>query len=111
MFKTMLTTKVLVNTYNSALSTTPSASSGLTALAVWILSCIVFVFIALLFYVVILVKTKRQNRKIVPESMFEDEEDSKKSCGIPDDLDPLFLLIHFVAFGLFMMIFFFVYLI
>ena len=97
--------------FNSALSSTPSDSSGLTALAVWIFNCILFVFIALLFYVVILVKTKRQNRKTIPESMFEDEEDSKKSCGIPDDLDPLFLFIHFVAFGLFIVIFFLVYLI
>ena len=95
----------------SVLSTPPSAS-GLTALAVWILSCIIFVFIALFFYVVILAKMKRQNGKVDPEPMHdEDEEEPEKPCcGVPDDLDPMFLFIHFVAFGLFMLIYFCVYL-
>ena len=102
--------------FNSALSTTPSDTSGLTALAVWILFCIIFVFIALFFYVVILVKTKRQNRKPEPEElMYKDEEEPKKPCrlhcGIPDDLDPLFLFIHLVAFGLFVLIYFCAYLV
>ena len=107
--------KVLVNMFNSVLSTTPSEPSGLTALALWILFCIIFVFIALFFYVMILVKMKRQNRKTDPvEPMHEeDEEEPKKPCsghcGVPDDLDPLFLFIHFVAFGLFVLSYFCAY--
>ena len=109
--------KVLVNMFNSVLSTTPSDTSGLTALAVWILFCIIFVFIALFFYVVILVKTKRQNRKTDPVELMheEDEEEPKKPgglhCRVPDDLDPLFLFIHLVAFGLFVLIYFCAYLV
>ena len=43
---------MLINLFISALWTTPSDSIGLTALATWILGCIAFVFVALLFYVV-----------------------------------------------------------
>ena len=91
--------KVLVNMFNSVLSTTPSDTSGLTALALWILICIIFVFIALFFYILILVKMKRQNRKTDPEPMHdEDEEKQKKPCcgyrGIPDDFDPLAIFVH-----------------
>ena len=102
----MTTKKVLVNMFNSALSSTPSASSGLTALAVWILSCIVFVKFALFFYVVILVNTKRLAKRTNPL----DKGRSKKSAGTPIDLDPLFFAIHFGAFALFIMTYFFVYL-
>ena len=102
-----------MNTFNSALSSTPSASSGsgLTALAVWILGCIIFVFSALFFYVVILVKTKSLSKRTNPETSPLDKEQSSKSKENPIDLDPLFLGIHFVAFGLFIMVYFFVYLI
>ena len=91
--------------FNSALSTTPSDSSGLTALAVWILSCIIFVFIALFFYVVILVKTKGMNKKSNPEILPLGKAKSNK----PFDIDPLFLVIHIVAFALFVMTYLFVY--
>ena len=97
--------------FMSVLSTTPSDTSGLTALALWILFCIIFVFIALFFYVVILVKTKKQNRKTDPE---DEEEPKKPYCGyrgVPDDFDPLFLIIHFVAFGLFVLSYFCAYLV
>ena len=107
---TVPTKKVLVNMFNSALSTTPSDSSGLTALAVWILSCIIFVFMALFFYVVILVKTKRMNKKYNPEILPVGKGKSNKPSRNPIDIDPLFLVIHFVAFGLFMMTYLFVYL-
>ena len=102
MYLKKTTKKVLVNMFNSALSSTPSASSGLTALAVWILTCIVFVKFALTFYVVILVNAKRLSKRTHPL----DEEKSNN----PIDLDPLFFGIHFVAFGLFVMTHFFVYL-
>ena len=88
--------------FNSALSSTPSDSTGLTALAVWILSCIIFVFSALFFYVVILVNAKRLSKRTNPL----DKEKAKK----PIDLDPLFFAIHFVAFALFIMTYFFVFL-
>ena len=96
--------------FNSALSTTPSDSSGLTALAVWILSSIVFVFIALFFYVVILVKTKRMNKKSNPEILPLGAGKSKKPSRNPIDVDPLFLAIHFLAFALFTLTYLFVYL-
>ena len=85
--------------FNSAISSTPTASSGLTALAVWILGCIIFVKLALTFYVVILVNVKRNSKRTNPETL--DKERSSKSKENPIDLDPLFLGIHFVAFGLF----------
>ena len=94
--------------FNSAISSTPTASSGLTALAVWILGCIIFVKLALTFYVVILVNVKRNSKRTNPETL--DKERSSKSKENPIDLDPLFLGIHFVAFGLFIMTYFFVYL-
>ena len=94
--------------FNSAISSTPTASSGLTALAVWILGCIIFVKLALTFYVVILVNVKRNSKRTNPETL--DKERSSKSKENPIDLDPLFLGIHSVAFGLFIMVYFFVYL-
>ena len=109
-FTTVPPKKVLVNMFNSALSTTPSDSSGLTALAVWILSSIVFVFVALFFYVVILVKTKRMNKKSNPEILPLGKGKSKKPSGNPLDIDPLFLVVHFLAFALFTLTYLFVYL-
>ena len=95
--------KVLVNMFNSAVSSTPSASSRLTALAVWILGCICFVKFALTFYVLILLNAKRLGKRTSPL-------DDKEKSGNPIDLDPLFFGIHFLAFGLFIMTYFFVYL-
>ena len=94
--------------FNSAISSTPTASSGLTALAVWILGCIIFVKLALTFYVVILVNVKRNSKRTNPETL--DKERSSKSKENPIDLDPLFLGIHFVAFGLFIMTYLLVFL-
>ena len=97
-----------MNMFNSAISSTPTASSGLTALAVWILGCIIFVKLALTFYVVILVNVKRNSKRTNPETL--DKERSSKSKENPIDLDPLFLGIHFVAFGLFIMTYLLVFL-
>ena len=55
---------MLVNLFISALWTTPSDSIGLTALATWILGCIAFVFIALIFYVVILSYMKAAGKRV-----------------------------------------------
>ena len=55
--------KVLVNMFNSALSTTPPTL--LDWPQVWILGCIIFVFITVFFYVVILVKDKIQARSLI----------------------------------------------
>ena len=55
--------KVLVNMFNSALSTTPPTL--LDWPHVWILACIIFVFITLFFYVVILVKDKIRARSLI----------------------------------------------
>ena len=102
--------------FNSALSTTPSDSTGLTALAVWILSCIVFVFIALLFYVVILVNLKRLGKKIKSDINMSqasskirvpsEETDLKSSF----DFDLIFLVAHLVTYATFIIIYLFVFL-
>ena len=101
-----------MNMFNSALSSTPSDSSGLTALAVWIFSCILFVFIALLLYVVILVDMKGLKKKI--ESSFKKSSDSKiivlsdsENCT---DLDPMFLIVHQASFVVFIIVYLIVYL-
>ena len=102
--------------FNSALSTTPSDSTGLTALAIWILSCIVFVFIALLFYVVILVDMKRLGKKIKSDidlsqasskiRVPSEENDLKSSF----DFDLIFLVAHLVTYATFIIIYLFVFL-
>ena len=102
--------------FNSALSTTPSDSTGLTALAIWILSCIVFVFIALLFYVVILVNLKRLGKKIKSDidlsqasskiRVPSEETDLKSSF----DFDLIFLVAHLVTYATFIIIYLFVFL-
>ena len=105
-----------MNLFISALWTTPSDSIGLTALATWILGCIAFVFIALLFYVVILVNIKAagkrvNNAKLPPfgdQKWKPNKRQDNPRVGL--DLDPLFLVVHLVAFGLFVMTYFFVYL-
>ena len=102
--------------FNSALSTTPSDSTGLTALAIWILSCIVFVFIALLFYVVILVDMKRLGKKIKSDTNMSQasskirvpsEETALKSSF---DFDLIFLVAHLVTYATFIIIYLFVFL-
>ena len=102
--------------FNSALSTTPSDSTGLTALAIWILSCIVFVFIALLFYVVILVNLKKLGKKIKSDINLSqasskirvpsEENDLKSSF----DFDLIFLVAHLVTYATFIIIYLFVFL-
>ena len=103
-------TKVLINLFISALWTTPNDSIGLTALATWILGCIAFVFIALLFYVVILINmkvvSKRVNAKV---SSFGAKKWKSDDPRVPRDMDPLFLMIHLLAFALFVITYFFVY--
>ena len=49
---------VLVNIFNSVLVSTPSEPGRLTALALWIVACIGFVFLSLLSYIFILVRLR-----------------------------------------------------
>ena len=102
--------QVLVNLFNSALATTPSDATSLTLLAKWILSCITFVFIALLFYVVILVDAKKRDKnKDTKVSLDNAQSRSDAKTGI--DLDPLFLVVHLLSFTLFALACAFTYLI
>ena len=97
--------KALVNMFNSALSETPSDPSGLTALAVWIFSCIVLVFLALFFYIVILVNLKSVSMRSTRKISSVNAEISSDSV----DLDLLFLIIHTAAFALFLITYTFTY--
>ena len=87
----MIITQVLVNMFTSVLSSTPSDSQGLTALAAWILGTMILVFVALLLYVVVLVNMRRGMRRtgsdIETQSL---------------DLDPIFLVIHVLLFIIFL---------
>ena len=86
--------------FNSVLSTTPSDSTGLTALTVWILVCIAFVFSALFLYIIILVKMKNnvRNKRSCVEPTLEGEKD-KTSKDF--DFDPIFLVVHITLFIVF----------
>ena len=90
--------------FNSAVSSTHRSSSRPSALAVWILGCIGLVMLALVFYVLILFNKKRLGKRTNPL-----DEESLGNLRI--DLDPYFFAIHFLAFGLFIMTYFSVYLI
>ena len=110
MFSSHNNGQVLVNLFNSALATTPSDATSLTVLAKWILSCITFVFIALLFYVVILVNAKKRdksNDSKVSSAKSQSPSDAKTAT----DLDPLFLVVHLLSFALFTVACAFAYLI
>ena len=99
-----------MNLFNSALATTPSDATSLTVLAKWILSCITFVFIALLFYVVILVNAKKRdksNDSKVSSAKIQSHSDAKTVI----DLDPLFLVVHLLSFAFFTVACAFAYLI
>ena len=110
MFSSHNNGQVLVNLFNSALATTPSDATSLTVLAKWILSCITFVFIALLFYVVILVNAKKRNKSNDPKvSLAKSRSPSDAKTTI--DLDPLFLVVHLLSFALFTVACAFAYLI
>ena len=97
--------QMLVNLFTSALSTTPS--DGLTALTTWILTCIFFVFVALLFYVVILLRIRANSK--VASSETEKCNSAQKKSKTPIDLDIFFLLVHLVSFGFFVIVYNFVY--
>ena len=110
MFSSHNNGQVLVNLFNSALATTPSDATSLTVLAKWILSCITFVFIALLFYVVILVNAKKRNKSNDSKvSLAKSQSPSDAKTAI--DLDPLFLVVHLLSFALFTVACAFAYLI
>ena len=87
----MIITQVLVNMFTSVLSSTPSDSQGLTALAAWILGTMILVFVALLLYVVVLVKMRRGMRRTGSDM-------ERQSL----DLDPIFLVIHVLLFIIFL---------
>ena len=97
--------QVLVNLFTSALSTTPS--DGLTALTTWILTCIFFVFVALLFYVVILLRIRANSK--VGSSETQKYNSTQKKSKTPIDLDISFLLVHLVSFAFFVIIYSFVH--
>ena len=78
--------------FTSVLSTTPSDSKGLTALATWILSTILLVFAALLLYIAVLIKMRRGTRRT------NGSENEKRLI----DLDPIFLLTHLSMFAIFL---------
>ena len=78
--------------FTSVLSTTPSDSKGLTALAIWILSTILLVFAALLLYIAVLIKMRRGTRRT------NGSENEKRLI----DLDPIFLLTHLSMFAIFL---------
>ena len=69
-------------------------------LAKWILSCIAFVFIALLFYVVILIDTRRRDKSKATK-VATDKEKFGSNSKSQFDLDPLFLLVHLLSFAFF----------
>jgi hypothetical protein len=89
---------VLVNMLNSVLTSTPADANGLTALSIWILACIGFVFVALLFYVFILVGMKRRMKKEATGPTADRE-------GTEVDWDPGFLALHVASFTLFTVIY------
>ena len=82
---------VLVNIFNSVLVSTPSEPGQLTALALWIVACISFVFFSLLSYVFILIRLRWFQRKSEEESY----DDGKK----PEvNIDLIMLGINVVTF-------------
>ena len=104
--------------FNSVLSSTPSDATGLTALALWILTCIIFVFIALVFYVVILINMRRlrknarsQIASVLEDEMLRSDQNQMLPIHVNDvtDLDPLLFSIHTVAFAIFTITYIFVY--
>ena len=95
--------------FNSALSSTPSDSTGLTALAVWIFSCIIFVFVALLLYVVILVDIKTLEKR-VKSNIKPYQSNEKETVKKRADFDQIFLVAHLVSFAAFVMVYFFKFL-
>ena len=100
----LTTLLVLVNMFNSVLSNTPSDSSGLTALSVWILVCITFVFSALFLYIIILVQMKnnaRNNRSLVGPTLDEEKDKGRKDF----DFDPIFLVVHITLFIVFVIVY------
>ena len=93
--------------FNSALSSTPSDSTGLTALAVWIFSCIIFVFVDLLHFVVILVDIKRLVKSNIKLYQSNENDTVKRRA----DFDQMFLIAHLVSFAAFVMAYFFKFLV
>ena len=101
---------VLVNIFNSVVATTPSDADGLTALAFWIVACIIFTFASLLSYVFILIKMKIP-KKITEEhaakkQFLQDPEKNKFLHKRPNlDLDIALLLLNMTIFLLFVIIY------
>ena len=78
---------VLVNTFNSVLVSTPNEPGQLTALALWIVACIGFVFVSLLSYVFILVKLRWFNAKRNSAGVdYQPPSDEEKKPNINIDL-------------------------
>ena len=99
----MITTLlVLVNIFNSVNATTPSEAGGLTALATWIVACIIFAFTFLMSYVFILLKMK------IPNSVKKDDPSTGQKQFLQEpakpkilDLDMKLLLTNMLVFILF----------
>ena len=90
----------MVNLFNSVLEATPSDATGLTALALWILVCILFVLAALLFFLLMLgIQRRRKETKGVVA--FNEEFQVRE-----DRSDKIFLTLHVMAFLVFVIIYF-----
>ena len=80
--------------FTSVLSSTPSDSQGLTALAAWILCTMILVFVALLLYVVVLINMRRGLRRTSSDL-------ERQSL----DLDLIFLVAHVLLFIIFLVMY------
>ena len=95
---------MLVNIFNSVNATTPSEADGLTALAQWIVACIIFSFTSLMSYVFILLRMK------IPKKIANDDPTTDKKKFLPEpekpkerllDLDMKLLLVNMTMFMFF----------
>ena len=96
---------MLVNLFNAILTYTPKAS-GPTAIEVWMISCIFFVFGAIAELAIILIR-RQSNKNAGKSSLDNDNQEAEESWRT----DKFFLIIFPILFGIFNAIYWLFYLI
>ena len=98
---------VLVNIFNNVVLTTPKDAHGITAIVLWLIGCILFVFAALTSYVFVIIKMKMFENQTQPMGELEMEFGNKTESKEKNITDFVLFCILSWGFALYILVYYF----
>ena len=102
------TVLVLVNTFNNVVTNTPKDANNVTAIVIWMIGCLFFVFSALISYAILILRMRfinngETNNKTKVKPMNPSDDVPTKSYNMTD---MILLCITFITFIVFVSVYF-----